>query len=340
MVGWVLVALLAVLPAACSSGSSATTPTHRTATSRPGTSAPGTSTRPTTTRPAPPTTARPVPAPAAATTTVQVDLTDTSRPTVSHGATVAPARHLPTTVYLPATAGGVAAGHDLPWLVFLHGYGVTPATYDQLLRSWAAAGFAVAAPTLPLTAGAGPLPQDEADMVNEPADVTFVITSLLHLSTAPTGPLAGRLDPARVGVAGHSDGSDVAFTSGYSTRFADPRVRAVVDLSGELPTGMGPYAPQAAGPPLLMVVSDTDEFVPLSHSQELYDARCCAKWWVELHGAAHLPPFAGQEPWADVVRRVTVDFLDRELAGEAVPAGQLERDAAVPQVSSLQASAP
>jgi predicted esterase len=278
--------------------------------------------------------------PAAATTTVAVDLTDPSRPTVSHGATVAPVRHLPTTVYLPATGGGAAAAHDLPWLVFLHGYGVTPATYDQLLRAWAAAGFAVAAPTLPLTAGAGPLPQDEADMVNEPADVTFLITSLLRLSAAPTGALAGRLDPARVGIAGHSDGSDVAFTSGYSTRFADPRVRAVVDLSGELPTGMGPFAPQSAGPPLLMVVSDTDEFVPLSHSQELYDARCCAKWWVELHGVAHLPPFAGQEPWADVVRRVTTDFLDRELAGYSLPAGQLERDAAVPQVSSLRASAP
>jgi len=338
--GRVLVALLAVVPAACSSGSSATAPTRRTAPSRPGTSVPGTTTGPTTSRAAPPTTARPVPAPAAATATVQVDLTDASRPTVSHGATVAPARHLPTTVYLPATTGGAAVGHDLPWLVFLHGYGATPATYDQLLRSWAAAGFAVAAPTLPLTAGAGPLPQDEADMVNEPADVTFLITSLLHLSAAPTGPLAGRLDPARVGVAGHSDGSDVAFTSGYSTRFADPRVRAVVDLSGELPTGMGPYVPQAAGPPLLMVVSDADEFVPFSHSQELYSARCCAKWWIELHGAAHLPPFAGQEPWADVVRRVTVDFLDRELAGDAVPAGRLERDAAVPQVSSLQASAP
>ena len=340
MVGGALVALSLVLPAACSSGSSATAPTLLTTTSPPDTSVPGTATRPTTTRPAPSTTARPVPAPAAATTTLQVDLTDTSRPTVSQGATVAPTRHLPTTVYLPATAGGTPTGHDLPWLVFLHGYGVTPATYDQLLRSWAAAGFAVAAPTLPLTSGTGPYPQDEADQVNEPADVTFLITSLLHLSASSTGPLAGRLDPARVGVAGHSDGSDVAFTSGYSTRFADPRVRAVVDLSGELPTGMGPFAPQTAGPPLLMVVSDTDEFVPLSHSQELYGARCCAKWWVELHGVAHLPPFAGQEPWAGVVRRVTIDFLDRELAGEALPAGRLERDAAVPQVSSLQGSAP
>ncbi len=121
------------------------------ATSSPGTAARSTTTgSPTTTAPAP-TTTRPAPAPAA-TTTVQVDLTDTTRPTVSHGATVAAVRHLPTTVYLPATAGGAAAGHDLPWLIFLHGYGVTPATYDQLLRSWASAGFAVAAPTLPLTA--------------------------------------------------------------------------------------------------------------------------------------------------------------------------------------------
>ena len=181
---------------------------------------------------------------------------------MSHGTTVATSRTLPTTVWLPADAQGHAVGNHLPWLVFLHGYNAEPATYTAMLEHWARAGYAVAAPLLPLTSSQSGSVQDEADMVHEPADVSFLITALLARSAAASGPLAGLLDPTRIGVAGQSDGANVAFATGYSSQLGDPRIHAVVDESGEFPSGMGPYPSDAAGPPLLMIVSDTDEFVP------------------------------------------------------------------------------
>jgi len=66
---------------------------------------------------------------------------------------------------------------------------LTPADYAPLLRAIASAGYVVAAPIFPLTnthALGGP---NEADLVNQPRDVSFVITKLLALngSKRPVG---------------------------------------------------------------------------------------------------------------------------------------------------------
>ena len=64
-------------------------------------------------------------------------------------------------------------------VVFAHGFAVTPAIYSSLLQSWARAGFVVAAPLFPLSSAGAPGGPDENDVLNQPADMSFVITSLL-----------------------------------------------------------------------------------------------------------------------------------------------------------------
>lgn len=272
--------------------------------------------------------------------TVTLDLTDVSRPTVRLGETVAATRHLPATVYLPADASGRVTGTSLPWLIFLHGYASAPDSYDGMLRTWARAGYAVVAPILPLTSSLGSLGLDEADMVNEPADVSFLIDSLLTRSAEPHTPLTGRLDAKRIGVAGHSDGANVAYTSGYSQSLGDPRITSVIDLSGELPTGMGPFSKTGDGPPLLMIVSDADEYVPFAHSSELYDAIGVRRWWVELHDVGHAPPFTEENAWSKVVDQVTVAFLGVNLGRYAVNPATIGSAADQPPTATLQAQSP
>jgi predicted esterase len=276
--------------------------------------------------------------PAPSTTTVRLTVVDPSRPTVSHGTPVAPTRTLPTTVWLPADGAGRVRGRSLPWVVFLHGYLAEPQRYASMLETWAKSGYAVVAPTLPLTSSASGSVADESDMVNEPADVHFVISSLLHQSAATSGPLAGLLDPRRIGVAGHSDGANVAYATAYSASLGDPRVRTVIDLSGELPTGMGPYP--GDGPPLLMIHADQDEYVPHAQSAALYGEVSVERWWVELHGVGHEPPFTESNAWSAVVDEVTVAFLDRTLGGHAVPAATIAAAANHPPTATLEASAP
>ncbi len=56
-----------------------------------------------------------------------------------------------------------------PLIVFGHGFAVTPAYYWRLLRSWAQAGYVVAAPVFPLENQHAPGGPNEADLANQPA---------------------------------------------------------------------------------------------------------------------------------------------------------------------------
>lgn len=330
-----LVVLVGVcLLAACSSTKASGSP--RAPVARPGAT---TSTGPPTTRtpttPAAPVGPPPPPAPAASQRSSVVTYVDQTRPTVANGVTIAGTRTLPVNLYRPTEANGTSPPGPLPWILFLHGFNDVPETYEPLLLQWVRAGYVVAAPTFPLTSRLSGPNLDEWDQVNEPADVTFLLTSLLTQSGAPGNALSGLLDSGRIGIAGHSDGANVAYVSGFSTAFGDPRIRAVVDLAGELPTGMGPFNTSAEAVPLLMVHGDHDEFIPTANSQALYDATCCRKWWIELAGTSHLPPFAGVEPWAGIVREASVAFWNVYLGGYDVPPSAITAAADHPPLAAV-----
>ncbi len=76
-----------------------------------------------------------------AVSTRQYTFTDTSRPTPAFGSYPgSSSRRLPTTVWYPSDGGG-----PFPLVVFVHGFGVTPADYAPLLTRIAGAGYVVAA---------------------------------------------------------------------------------------------------------------------------------------------------------------------------------------------------
>ena len=68
-------------------------------------------------------------------------------------------------------------------------------------------GFVVAAPLFPLSNGNVPGGPDAGDVVNQPEDMSFVISSVLADSHSSSGPLAGLVNPNEVGAAGHSNGA-------------------------------------------------------------------------------------------------------------------------------------
>lgn len=271
----------------------------------------------------PPTTST-VPATTATTRPALVSLTvhlvDTSRPTVSHGRTISSSRALTTLVWYPSQPG------RWPLVVFAHGYQVGPAPYVALLHTWAMDGYVVAAPEFPLTDAdvAGPN-LDENDISNQPADVRFVIASL----TSGAGPVAAHVDSARVAVAGHSDGGETALAVA-----SDPasRLKAAIVLSAQ-PVSDG----ATANPPLLVGQGDRDTVNPPAYGQAVFQAASSPKFFLDLLGAGHLPPFDGAAPWAPVVDRVTLDFLDRYLAGRTSSSGALLSDGR-PGVATISAS--
>jgi dienelactone hydrolase len=196
-------------------------------------------------------------------------------------------------------------------VVFGHGFAVTPAYYWRLLQAWAAAGYVVAAPVFPLGNAHAPGGPDEADLVNQPRDMSFVISRVLALSAGHTGPLAGLVDPGRIAVAGQSDGAETALAVAYSTRYRDRRVKAAIILAGAeaLP---GTYF-QAGTPPMLAAQGTGDRINQPRYSYHLFAAARPPKYLLKLFGAGHLPPYTDEQPQLSIVERVTTAFLERYL---------------------------
>jgi dienelactone hydrolase len=208
----------------------------------------------------------------------------------------------------PASAEG-----PFPLIVFGHGFDVTPAIYARLLRAWARAGFVVAAPLFPLANPAAPGGPTEADLINQPGDMSFVISSLEAQSATAGAPLQGLVDPARIAVAGQSDGAITAFATAFNTRLRDRRVRAAVILSGAELSGAGGTNFPPGGPPLLAAQGTADPINPRRVSERLYARARRPKFLLRLLGAGHLPPYTSSLPQLRIVERVTVAFLDLYL---------------------------
>jgi predicted dienelactone hydrolase len=158
-------------------------------------------------------------------------------------------REVPAKLYLP---GGVKS--PSPVIVFSHGLGGTRNGYEYLGRHWASHGYVAVhlqhkgsddavwkGKRNPLAALRQAV-RDPANALNRPLDVRFALDRLTKLNKE--GALKGKLDLARVGMAGHSFG---AWTTqvvvgqvqvlplGKELSYADRRVKAGLILSPSAP---------------------------------------------------------------------------------------------------------
>jgi dienelactone hydrolase len=243
---------------------------------------------------------------------------------------VGDASHLDVGGAAPARSSG-----PFPLIVFGHGFNVTPAIYARLLQAWASAGYVVAAPIFPLGNGNAPGGADESDIVNQPADMSFVITRMLAASAAAHGTLARLVDPHEIAVSGQSDGGVTALATAYDSRYVDRRIDAAVILSGAEILD-GPYF-RGPNPPLLASQGTSDVINLPQNTYDFFRAAPAPKFLLRLLGAPHLGPYTNEQPQLGVVSRVSVAFLDRYLKHLPGARGRLWRAGDVPGVATLSA---
>lgn len=261
---------------------------------------------------------------------VSLMLVDRSRPLLG-------SRVLPTTVYypaIPANPGRLARGL-FPLVVFAPGYRQCDGAYSDLLRDWASAGYVIAAVQFPRTNCHVPDP-DEDDLSNQPGDVSYVISRMVAISGEPRGVLAGLVNPARIAVAGHSDGGDTVAAVAADACCRDNRVDAAIVLAGaEWPPLPGRYFATAV-PPILFVQGSADSWNPPAASRQLYQADDTGpRYYLDLFRAGHFAPYEGDGQPEPLVASVSTAFLDRYLAGQGSAAAAMSRVGNVPGIAAL-----
>lgn len=202
-------------------------------------------------------------------------------------------------MHVPSQADG-----PLPLIVFGHGFDGHPRKFTKLLAAWADAGYVVAAPAFPFTNDEFPGKTDRDDIVNQPADVSFVIDEVLGDIE-----LRGLVDPDRIGVGGFSLGGMTALAVGFNSRHRDPRPRAIAVLAGRFWEGLG-GSYEMDSTPLLVLHGTEDSLVPFALGEEVYGAARPPKVLVTFEGARHHEEIEdGEGPLAAAVE-TTLAFWD------------------------------
>jgi len=263
---------------------------------------------------------------------------DQHRTTAANGKSpTLPRRMLSTTIFYPAQGSptGIAAknvtpdraGGPYPLIIAAHGFGGSVAEMQGLSERWAAAGYVVAEPLFPLTNDHSPGGPDAADYVNQPADMSYVITSVLQASARSNGLLAGLVDPTQIGAAGHSLGGITTLGLAANTCCHDLRVKAAIVFSGDsegFPHGRFDYA---HAPPMMFVHGTADPVVPYESSVDAFNLANGPKALVSVIGGGHDDTVGTSGKWFAGIVRVTTDFFNAYVKGDHAAANGINDDA-------------
>jgi fermentation-respiration switch protein FrsA (DUF1100 family) len=251
----------------------------------------------------------------------------------------APRRTIDTNVWYPAegepsdvdTPDAKPARGPFPLIVFSHGRSGEPQQYVTKLRTWARAGYVVAAPRHPLTVRGSAAGSVTDDIQNQPADLSFVITRM-------DAEMPKDVDAEHVAVVGHSSGAISALGAAFNTCCHDDRIDAVVLESViPLPFKGGEYWDSLPATPSLFFHGDADTTFPIAAGRGVFQNAPPPKFFITIAGGGHTPPYRDGPPDARLVIQGSLDFFDRYLKDRDDALDRLAADVAMFPFGKLEA---
>jgi dienelactone hydrolase len=166
--------------------------------------------------------------------------------------------------------------------------------------------------------------------VNQPADITFVLTQLLH------GSLRSHIDAARIGAAGLSLGGGTTYNLIEDACCRDTRIRAAAVFDAVHAPIHGHFEPNSI--PLLIAHIDTDVAVPYRTAKAAYGESKSPKWLLTFHIGLHPEAYENSpSPHDRTATATSIDFFDLTLLGDAGARARLIHDGSHPGESTIVA---
>lgn len=253
-----------------------------------------------------------------------------------------------------------------PVIVFSHGAGGSQNCCEALTRHWATYGYVTIQPTHDDSAVQRRNTGEEnirflqavRDALKKPAlwesrprDISFVLDALPALADRVPG-LVGKMDSARIGVAGHSMGSytteavagaAVDLPGHPAANLADPRVKAILCLSPQGPGqfGLTDHSFDPISLPYLGLTGSLDSLGPVAspawHKTPFDRSQPGDKYHLFIEGANHMSFITARtvaasraaqgEPILGYTNSASLAFWDAYLKGDARAKAYLQSDA-------------
>jgi pimeloyl-ACP methyl ester carboxylesterase len=213
-----------------------------------------------------------------------IDWTDNSRPTMAnHGFKGSASRELKGRIWFPVDKQGA----PYPLVVYSHGYMSQYKEGDYLLDFLASHGYVAVSVDFPLSNGGAPGGATVADIVNQPADLSFLIDQLLARSKQPDNLLHGTVDGDRIAAAGLSLGGLTTELVGLDPKLKDPRIRAAISMAGPSQFFTPDYF---AGDsiPFMYIAGTADAIVPYKEHAEPLPGKYKNSVLVALQSGSHV----------------------------------------------------
>lgn len=215
---------------------------------------------------------------------------DSSRATMENrGVPGRDSRVLNSTIWYPEGLDG-----QLPLIVHSHGILSSRTEMPYLMEALASHGYVVVASDYPLTSGATEGGANAEDVINQPADVSFLIDSVLALA-GDEKPFTGNINPERIGLSGYSLGGLTTYLTTFHPELRDPRVAAVVAIAGP----SAPFAPrffQTSSAPVLAVAGTADALIEYERNVSDLPARLPGSEVLAIRGGSHLGFVGAADP--------------------------------------------
>jgi predicted dienelactone hydrolase len=159
------------------------------------------------------------------------------------------------------------------------------------------------------------------DYVNHPADVSFLIDSVLALDADADDPLSGHVDREHIAAGGISLGAVTTLGVAFNSCCIDGRIDAAILVSGlELPFPGGDYENRPATP-VLVIHGGRDSSVPVANGDGLFASAKPPAYYLRFRDADHSSMLIPERPgyrqdMAQLADSTVVAFLDAYLRGD------------------------